>query len=80
MDESEVAGLLREIRDAQRATQEALQRLVERAEEGRRQALERQERITAAARRVAYGGGVLVTALLAILVFLLARWWRILFR
>lgn len=79
MDDDEIRRLLVEIRDAQREHIEEHHQAAALAAEKEREALARQQRVARAARRWAYGIGAVILALLALLVFLLARWWRYLF-
>jgi ferric-dicitrate binding protein FerR (iron transport regulator) len=75
----EIRQLLREIRDAQREHLAEYRRVAERSLELQQRAVARQEQISRFSRRLAAVGGILVVALLALLVYLLARWWRSLF-
>jgi predicted RND superfamily exporter protein len=75
----EVRQLLREIRDAQREQLAEYRRVTERSLELQGAAVARQEQFAHLWRRLVLGGGVLVVALLVLLVYLLARWWRYLF-
>ena len=75
----EIRQLLREIRDAQREQLAEYRRVTERSLELQQRAVARQEQIGHFSRRLFAVGGVLVVALLALLVYLLARWWRYLF-
>jgi ferric-dicitrate binding protein FerR (iron transport regulator) len=78
-DGDEIRQLLREIRDAQREHLAEYRRVAERSLELQQRAVARQEQISRFSRRLAAVGGILVVALLALLVYLLARWWRSLF-
>src|SRR5262249_9610274 len=75
----EIRQLLREIRDAQREQLAEYRRVTERSLELQQRAVARQEQIGQFSRRAIGMGGILVVALLALLVYLLARWWRYLF-
>ena len=75
----EIRQLLREIRDAQREQLAEYRRVTERSLELQQRAVARQEQIGHFSRRLAAVGGILVVALLVLLVYLLARWWRQLF-
>jgi hypothetical protein len=75
----EIRQLLREIRDAQREQLAEYRRVTERSLELQQRAVARQEQIGHFSRRLAGVGGILVVALLVLLVYLLARWWRQLF-
>ncbi len=77
--DNEIRDLLREIRDEQRAHVEEHRRAAAATAEKERELLARQQRAARTARRLALGVGTVVLALLALLVFLLARWWRYLF-
>ena len=76
IDDDHVGRLLLDIRDAQRAQLAEHQRIAERFLELQQRAVARQELVSRISKRVALAGGTLVVALLALLVFLLARWWR----
>lgn len=78
--DGEIRRLLEEIRDAQRAQLEEFRRAAAHAAELEQQALARQQKAVRITRRIALAGGVVFLALLSLLVFLLARWWRYLFR
>ena len=75
-DGDEIRQLLREIRDAQREQLAEYRRVTERSLELQQRAVGRQEQIGQLSRRLIGVGGILVVALLALLVYLLARWWR----
>lgn len=75
----EIRQLLRDIRDAQREHLAEYRRVAERSLELQQRAVARQEQISRVSRRVLLVGGILVAALLALLVYLLARWSRYLF-
>ena len=78
--DDDIRRLLEEIRDAQRAQTEEYRRAAAHAAELEAEARGRQQRATRIARRLALVTGVTILALLSLLVFLLARWWRYLFR
>ena len=78
-DGDEIRQLLREIRDAQREHLAEYRRVTERSLELQQRAVARQEQIGQLSRRLVAVGGILTVALLALLVYLLARWWRYLF-
>lgn len=75
----EIRQLLREILDAQREQLAEYRRVAERSLELQQRAVARQEQITLLSRRLLLGGGILMAALLALLVYLLAKWSRYLF-
>ena len=75
----EIRQLLREIRDAQREHLAEYRRVAERSLELQQRAVARQEQFGQFSRRLIGVGGIMVVALLALLVYLLARWWRYLF-
>jgi ferric-dicitrate binding protein FerR (iron transport regulator) len=75
----EIRQLLREIRDAQREHLAEYRRVAERSLELQQRAVARQEQLGQFSRKLIGVGGILVVALLALLVYLLARWWRYLF-
>ena len=77
--DDETRRLLREIRDAQREQLAEYRRVTERSLELQQRAVTRQEQIGHLYRRLMLVGGVLVAALLVLLVYLLAKWWRYLF-
>ena len=77
--EDEIRQLLRDIRDAQREQLAEYRRVAERSLELQQRAVARQEQIGHLSRRVLVGGGILMVLLLALLVYLLARWSRYLF-
>ena len=72
--------LLEEIRDAQREHLAEYRRVTERSLELQQRAVARQEQLGGLYRRMLLVGGVLVAGLLALLLYLLARWSRVLFR
>jgi CHASE3 domain sensor protein len=71
--------LLRDIRDGQREQLAEYRRVTERSLELQQRAVARQEQIGHFSRRLVLAGGTMVLVLLALLVYLLARWWRYLF-
>ena len=77
--EEEIRQLLREIRDGQREQLAEHKRVAERSLELQQRAVARQEQIGRVSRALVLGGGILVALLLALLVYLLVRWWRPLF-
>ena len=77
--EDEIRQLLRDIRDAQREQLAEYRRVAERSLELQQRAVARQEQISHLSRRLVLIGGILVAALLALLVYLLARWSRYVF-
>jgi cytochrome c-type biogenesis protein CcmH/NrfG len=72
--------LLEEIRDAQREHLAEYRRVTEQSLELQRRAVARQEQVSQIYKRVVLLGGVLVAMLLALLLYLLVRWSRFLFR
>ena len=72
--------LLEEIRDAQREHLAEYRRVTERSLELQQRAMARQEQLGGLYRRMLLLGGVLVAGLLGLLLYLLARWSRVLFR
>jgi hypothetical protein len=78
-DSDEIPQLLRDIRDAQREQLAEYRRVTERSLELQQRAVARQEQITHLWRRLVFAGGILFSVLLALLVYLLARWSRHLF-
>ena len=79
-DGDDIRQLLREIRDAQREQLAEYRKVTERSLELQQRAVARQEQMGLLYRRMVLVGGTLVAALLALLVYLLARWSRYLFR
>jgi len=77
--EEEIRQLLRDIRDAQREHLAEYRRVAERSLELQQRAVARQEQMGHLYRRLVLVGGGLVAVLLALLVYLLARWSRYLF-
>jgi len=75
----EIRQLLREIRDAQREQLAEYRRVTERSLELQQRAVTRQEQIGHVYRRLVTVVGILIAALLVLLVYLLAKWWRYLF-
>jgi CHASE3 domain sensor protein len=76
----DIRQLLREIRDAQREQLAEYRKVTERSLELQQRAIARQEQMGLLYRRMVVVGGILVAALLTLLVYLLARWSRYLFR
>ncbi len=72
--------LLEEIRDAQREHLAEYRRVTEQSLELQRRAVARQEQVSRIYKRVVLLGGVLVAVLLGLLLYLLVRWSRFLFR
>jgi hypothetical protein len=79
MDNDEIGRLLQEIRDTQREHLAEYRRVTERSLELQQRAVARQEQWGHLYRRLLVVGGALVAILLALLVYLLARWSRSLF-
>ena len=77
--EEEIRQLLRDIRDAQREHLAEYRRVAERSLALQQRAVARQEQMGHLYRRLVLVGGGLVAVLLALLVYLLARWSRYLF-
>ena len=75
----EVQRLLTEIRDLEREHLSEYRRISGEVLALQKGAVARQELIGRVYRRMALMGAVLVAALLVLLVYLLARWWRPLF-
>ena len=76
----EVRVLLREIRDTQREHLAEYRRVTERSLDLQQRAVARQEQMAYIYRRLLVVGGGLVAILFALLVYLLVRWSRYLFR
>ncbi len=72
--------LLEEIRDAQREHLAEYRSVTREAVELQRRTAARQDQLRLVYRRVLLVGGVLVTALLGLLLYLLVRWSHLLFR
>jgi len=72
--------LLEEIRDAECEHLAEYRRVTQQSLELQQRVVARQEQLGAIYRRMLLLGGVLVAGLLALLVYLLARWSRVLFR
>jgi hypothetical protein len=79
-DGDDIRQLLWEIRDAQREQLAEYRKVTERSLELQQRAVARQEQMGLLYRRMVLVGGILVAALLTLLVYLLARWSRYLFR
>jgi ferric-dicitrate binding protein FerR (iron transport regulator) len=72
--------LLEEIRDAQREHLAEYRRVTQKSLDLQQRAVDRQQELGRLYRRVLLLGGVLVIALMALLLYLLARWSHYLFR
>jgi cytochrome c-type biogenesis protein CcmH/NrfG len=72
--------LLEEIRDAQREHLAEYQRVTQQSLELQQRIVGRQEQLGRIYKRMLLVGGVLVAGLLALLLFLITRWSRVLFR
>ncbi len=72
--------LLEEIRDGQREYLAEYRRVTQQSLELQQRAVARQEQISLIYKRVVLLGGVLVVGLLSLLLYLLGRWSRYLFR
>jgi hypothetical protein len=80
MDEGEdTRKILSDIRDLERQHLEEYRRISQEVLNLQRSAVERQALIGGVYKRVVAFGGIMVVALLALLVFLLAKWWGPLF-
>ncbi len=79
MDNDEIGRLLQEIRDTQREHLAEYRRVTERSLELQQRAVARREQWGHLYRRLLVVGGALVAILLALLVYLPARWSRYLF-
>ena len=80
MDEGEdTRKILTEIRDLERQHLEEYRRISDEVLQLQRDAVARQALIGGVYKQVVVFGGVMVVALLALLVFLLAKWWGPLF-
>ncbi len=79
MADDDIRRLLREIRDGQREHLAEYRRVAERSLEIQQAAVARQEVVRKVSKRLALVVGSLVVALLALLVFILARFWRLIF-
>src|SRR5512136_2250658 len=77
--DEEIRRLLQEIRDAQREHLAEYRRVAERSLEIQERAVARQEQAGRLVRQIVLVGGILATVLLALLVYILARWSRYLF-
>ena len=80
MDEGEdTRKILSEIRDLERQHLEEYRRISDEFLQLQRDAVARQALIGGVYKRLVVFGGIMVVALLALLVFLLAKWWGPLF-
>ena len=80
MDEAEdTRKILSDIRDLERQHLEEYRRISQEILNLQKNAVERQALIGGVYKRVVAFGGLMVVALLALLVFLLAKWWGPLF-
>lgn len=77
--DDEIKQLLREIRDGQREHLAEYRKVAERSLELQQRAVARQEQIGDLYKRLVVVGGVLVAALLALLIYILIRYSRLLF-
>ena len=73
LERDDVRQLLREIRDAQREQLAEYRRVTERSLELQQRAVGRQEQLGQLYRRLMLSGGVIVTLLLVLLVYVLVR-------
>jgi ferric-dicitrate binding protein FerR (iron transport regulator) len=72
--------LLEEIRDAQRQHLAEFRRVTQQSLDLQQRAVDRQQELSRLYRRILLFGGVLLVALMALLLYLLARWSHYLFR
>jgi hypothetical protein len=79
-DDERTQQLLQEIRDAQREQLAEYRRVTQQSLDLQQRAVARQEQATRLYKRIVALGGVLVTVLLGLLVYLLLRWSHYLFR
>ena len=79
LERDDIRQLLREIRDAQREQLAEYRRGTERSLELQQRAVGRQEQLGQLYRRLMLSGGVIVTLLLVLLVYVLVRWSNYLF-
>ena len=79
-DRDEIRQLLREIRDAQREHLAEYRRVTQQSLDLQQRAYARQEQFSLIYKRVLALGGVMVTVLLGLLLYLLFRWSPYLFR
>ena len=77
--DEEIRRLLQEIRDAQREHLAEYRRVAERSLEIQERAVARQDQAGRLVRQIVLVGGILGAVLLALLVYILARWSRYLF-
>jgi CHASE3 domain sensor protein len=80
VDNDEIGRLLQEIRDTQREHLAEYRRVTERSLELQQRAVNRQEQWGHLYRRILVVGGGMVAILLALLLYLLTKWSRYLFR
>jgi CHASE3 domain sensor protein len=80
MEDEQTHKLLQEIRDGQREHLAEYRRVTQQSLELQESAFARQQQVVAVYKRILLVGAVLVAALLGLLVYLLARWSRYLFR
>jgi hypothetical protein len=81
MDADDRTGrLLEEIRDVQREHLAEYRRVTQQSLDLQQRVVARQEQVTLIYKRIVLLGGVLVAALLGLLLYLLVRWSRYLFR
>ena len=79
-DDERTQQLLQEIRDAQREQLAEYRRVAQQSLDLQQRAAARQEQATLLYKRIVAVGGVLVTVLFGLLVYLLVRWSHYLFR
>jgi len=77
--DEEIRRLLQDIRDAQREHLAEYRRVAERSLEIQERAVARQDQAGRLVRQIVLVGGILGAVLLALLVYILARWSRYLF-
>ena len=77
--DEEIRKLLQDIRDAQREHLAEYRRVAERSLEIQERAVARQEQAGRLVRQIVFVGGIVGTVLVALLVYILARWSRYLF-
>ena len=78
--DDETRKLLEEIRDAQREHLAEYRRVTQLSLELQQRAVARQEQVSQIYKRIVLLGGVLMAMLLGLLLYLLVRWSRFLFR
>ena len=79
-DDERTQQLLQEIRDALREQLAEYRRVAQQSLDLQQRAAARQEQVTLLYKRIVAVGGVLVTVLFGLLVYLLVRWSHYLFR